>query len=142
MSRTENWWTVREKVEPREREEEYKARKQQTLKHVMTCARLIFCQTHATHTLSHNVMGAQIQATIFSPRWNSLKITVGCRLCAYPSILFSPDEDTLKITVGCLTSIFPSMHTKNCRHVGPHGPRGKRGLWARPPVLTPVLVQA
>ena len=30
-----------------------------------------------------------------------LKITVGCRLCAYPSIHFSLDEDTLKITVGC-----------------------------------------
>ena len=31
-----------------------------------------------------------------------LKITVGRRLCAYPSIHFSLDEDTLKITVGCL----------------------------------------
>ena len=31
-----------------------------------------------------------------------LKITVGCRLCTYPSIHFSLDEDTLKITVGCL----------------------------------------
>ena len=31
-----------------------------------------------------------------------LKITVGCRLCTYPSIHFSLDEDTLKIPVGCL----------------------------------------
>ena len=30
-----------------------------------------------------------------------LKITVGCGLCAYPSIHLSLDEDTLKITVGC-----------------------------------------
>ena len=36
------------------------------------------------------------------------KITVGCRLCAYPSLTStypsihpSPDEDTLKFTVGC-----------------------------------------
>ena len=34
MSRTENKWTVREKVEAREGEEEDKAKKQQTLKHV------------------------------------------------------------------------------------------------------------
>ena len=39
-----------------------------------------------------------------------LKITVGCRLCAYPSILLSSDEDTLKITVGCLPSTYPSIH--------------------------------
>ena len=31
-----------------------------------------------------------------------LKITVGCRLCTYPSFHCSLDEDTLKITVGCL----------------------------------------
>ena len=40
----------------------------------------------------------------------TLKITVGCRLCAYPSILLSPDEDALKITVGCMTSTYPSIH--------------------------------
>ena len=33
-----------------------------------------------------------------------LKITVGCRLFAYPSIHLSLEEDTLKITVGCPTS--------------------------------------
>ena len=38
MSRTENKQTMREKVEVREREEEDKAKKQQTLKYVMTCA--------------------------------------------------------------------------------------------------------
>ena len=34
-----------------------------------------------------------------------LKITVGCRLCAYPSIHLSLDEDTLKFTVGCLVCV-------------------------------------
>ena len=40
---------------------------------------------------------------------DTLKITVGCRLCAYPSILLSPDEDTLKITVGCRLCAYPSI---------------------------------
>ena len=109
-----------------------------------------------------------------------LQITVGCRLCTYPSIHLSPDEDTLKftvscrlcaypsihfclkITVGCLTSAYPSIHTKTLR-ITVHCPpctypsiRNKnlhtcwtpwstqetRGLWARPPVLTPVPSQA
>ena len=38
-----------------------------------------------------------------------LKITVGCRLCAHPSIHFSRDEDTLKITVGCRLCAYPSI---------------------------------
>ena len=46
----------------------------------------------------------------------TLKITVGCRLCAYPSIHFSLDEDTLKITVGCLTSGYPSIHKNSQDH--------------------------
>ena len=74
--------------------------------------------------------GAHIQAFTFSPRWNSLKITVGCRLCTYPSILLSPDEDTLKITVGCPSCTYPSIRTKTCRHVGLHGPRGKHATRA------------
>ena len=89
-----------------------------------------------------------------------LKITVGCRLCAYPSIHFSLDEDTLKITVGCLTSAYPSIHIKTlkitvdclCKYISKHShknlqtcwtpwsTRETRGLWARPPVLTPVPV--
>ena len=59
-----------------------------------------------------------------------LKITVGRRLCAYPSIHFSLDEDTLKITVGCLTSAYPSVHKKNSQdhgrlpavHISKHSP--------------------
>ena len=31
----------------------------------------------------------------------------------------------LKITVGCQLCAYPSIHTKTCRHVGLHGPRGK-----------------
>ena len=42
-----------------------------------------------------------------------LKITVGCRLCTYPSIHPSPGAGTLKITVGCLTSTNPSIRNKN-----------------------------
>ena len=62
MNRTENRKTVREKVDAqeREREEEDKARKQQTLKHVMTCARVILSDTRCD-TLSHKVMCAQRQ---------------------------------------------------------------------------------
>ena len=110
-----------------------------------------------------------------------LKITVGCRLCAYPSIHLSPDEDTLKFTVGCRLCAYPSVHTKTLRitvgcppctypsiHVEtlritvgclwstypsirnknlhtcwtPWSTQETRGLWARPPVLTPVPSQA
>ena len=93
---------------------------------------------------------------------DTLKITVGCRLCAYPSIHFSLDEDTLKITVGCLTSTYPSIHVETLRiTVGclwstyssirnknlhtcwtPWCTHETRGLWARPPVLSPVPSQA
>ena len=68
-----------------------------------------------------------------------LKITVCCRLCAYPSI----HVETLKITVGCLTSTYPSIRNKNL-HTSwtPCSTQETRGLWARPPVLTPVPVQA
>ena len=67
-----------------------------------------------------------------------LKITVGCRLCAYTSIHLSPDEDTLKITVGCPPCTCPSIRNKNLQTCWT--------LWstqetrARPPVLTPVPV--
>ena len=95
-----------------------------------------------------------------------LKITVGCRLCAYPSIHFSLDEGTLKITVGCLISAYPSIQLSPCAGtlkitVGcpsctcpsvrnknlhtcwtPWSTQETRGLWARPPVLTLVPVQA
>ena len=95
-----------------------------------------------------------------------LKITVGCRLCTHPTILLSPDEDTLKITVGCLTSTYPSIHLlttlklsqdhgrlsivriskhsyKNLQTCWtPWSTWETRGLWARPPVLTPVPVPA
>ena len=58
----------------------------------------------------------------------TLKITVGCPLCTYPSI----HVETLRITVGCLWSTYPSIRNKNLH---------KCGLWgARPPVLTPVPV--
>ena len=57
----------------------------------------------------------------------TLKITVGCPLCTYPSI----HVETLRITVGCLWSTYPSIRNKNLHTCG---------LWARPPVLTPVPV--
>ena len=63
------------------------------------------------------------------------KIMVGCRLRAYPSILLSFDVETLKITVGCPSSTYPSIRTKTC---GKHVSCGH----ARPPMLTPLLVQA
>ena len=96
-----------------------------------------------------------------------LKITVGCLTSTYPSIHFSLDEDTLKIMVGCLTSAYPSVHKKLfrvgcplCTYPSIHvetlritvgclwstypSIRNKNlhtcGLWARPPVLTPVPV--
>ena len=47
---------------------------------------------------------------------DTLKITVGCRLCAYPSIHFSLDEDTLEITVGCLVNTYPSIHKNSQDH--------------------------
>ena len=57
----------------------------------------------------------------------TLKITVGCPLCTYPSI----HVETLRITVGCLWSTYPSIRNKNLHTCG---------LWARPPVLSPVPV--
>ena len=81
---------------------------------------------------------------------DTLKITVGCPLCTFPSIHFSLDEDTLKITVGCLTSAHPSVHEKTlkitvgCPLCTYPSSRNKNlhtcGLWARPPVLSPVPV--
>ena len=72
-----------------------------------------------------------------------LKITVSCQLCACPSIHLSLEEDTLKITVGCLTSTYRSIRNKNLHTCcTPWSTQETRGLWARPPVLTPVPVQA
>ena len=49
----------------------------------------------------------------------------------------------LKITVGCLTSTYPSIRNKNLHTCWtPWSKRETCGLWARPPVLTPVPVQA
>ena len=68
-----------------------------------------------------------------------LKITVGCLTSTYPSI----HVETLKITVGCLTSTYPSIRNKNLHTCWtPSSTQETRGLWARPPVLTPVPVHA
>ena len=49
----------------------------------------------------------------------------------------------LKITVGCLSSTYPSIRNKNLLTCWtPWSTLETRGLWARPPVLTPVPVQA
>ena len=73
----------------------------------------------------------------------TLKITVGCPPCTYPSIHPSPGAGTLKITVGCLTSTYPSIRNKNLQTCWtPCSTQETRGLWARPPVLTPVPSQA
>ena len=71
----------------------------------------------------------------------TLKITVGCRLCAYPNIHPSPGTGTLKITVVSLASTNPSIRNKNLQACWtPWSTQETRGLWARPPVLTPVPV--
>ena len=73
----------------------------------------------------------------------TLKITVGCPPCTYPSIHPSPGAGTLKITVGCLTSTYPSIRNKKLQTCWtPCSTQETRGLWARPPVLTPVPSQA
>ena len=64
---------------------------------------------------------------------DTFKITVGCLWSTYPSIHFSLDEDTLEITVGCPPCTYPSIRNKNLHTCG---------LWARPPVLSPVPVPA
>ena len=72
-----------------------------------------------------------------------LKITVACPPCTYPSIHPSPGAGTLKITVGCLTSTYPSIRNKNLQTCWtPWSTQETRGLWALPPVLSPVPVQA
>ena len=69
----------------------------------------------------------------------TLKITVGCPLCTYPSI----HVETLRITVGCLWSTYPSIRNKNLHTCWtPWSTHETRGLWARPPVLSPVPSQA
>ena len=98
---------------------------------------------------------------IFEHSLFRLKITVGCRLCAYPSIhllttlnlsrsrsvarrahiqafTFSSQDH------GRLSNVYISKHS--CKNVQtcwtPWSTQETRGLWARPPVLTPVPVQA
>ena len=69
----------------------------------------------------------------------TLRITVGCPPCTYPSI----HVETLRITVGCLWSTYPSIRNKNLHTCWtPWSTQETRGLWARPPVLTPVPSQA
>ena len=64
-------------------------------------------------------------------------------VCIYPSIHFSLDEDTLEITVGCPLCTFPSIRNKNLHTCWtPWSTQETRGLWARPPVLSPVPSQA
>ena len=71
----------------------------------------------------------------------TLRITTGCLWSTYPSIHPSLDEDTLKITVGCPTSTYPSVRNKKLHSCWtPWSTRETRGLCARPPVLTPVPV--
>ena len=57
-----------------------------------------------------------------------LKITVGCRLCAYPSIRLSLDGDTLKIT-GRLSTVHVCKHSlfSRRRHSQDHGRLS--GVW-------------
>ena len=98
----------------------------------------------------------------FSLDEDTLKITVGCRLCEIPSIRNKNSEDhgrlpdkhiskhspspgagTLKITVGCPLCTNPSIRNKNLHTCWtPWSKRETRGLWARPPVLSPVPSQA
>ena len=56
------------------------------------------------------VGGVHIQAFTFFAWESTLKITVGCPRCAYPSIHFFAWENTLKITVGCPRCAYPSIH--------------------------------
>ena len=79
----------------------------------------------------------------FSLDEDTLKITVGCLTSAYPSIHLSPCAGTLKITVGCPLCTYPSVRNKNLHSCWtPWAKRETRGLWARPPVLSPVPSQA
>ena len=58
---------------------------------------------------------------------------------AYPSIR----KKTLKITVGCPLCTYPSVRNKNLHSCWtPWSTQETRGLWARPPVLSPVPSQA
>ena len=50
---------VRENVDARETEEEDKTKKQQTLRHVMTCGWNMFYADTSCDTVSHNVMCAR-----------------------------------------------------------------------------------
>ena len=55
----------------------------------------------------------------------------------------SPGAGTLKITVGCPLCTNPSIRNKNLHTCWtPWSKRETRGLWARPPVLSPVPSQA
>ena len=86
-----------------------------------------------------------------------LKITVGCRLCAYPSIHVETQDhgrlhDKPHIQAFTFSSQdhgrLPDKHISKHSHENLHArwtpwsTRETRGLWARPPVLKTVPVQA
>ena len=71
-----------------------------------------------------DVGGAHIQAFTFSSQDHG---RLSDMTSTYPSI----HVETLRITVGCLWCTYPSVRNKNLHTCG---------LWARPPVLTPVPV--
>ena len=68
----------------------------QTSRETVECYRRYSCYSYKIKN------GIMFEVHICKHSLFRLKITVGCRLCTYPSIHFSLDEDTLKITVGCL----------------------------------------
>ena len=102
----------------------------------------------SVHISKHSLFRLKITVGCLASAYPSihvetLKITVGCPRSTYPSIHPSPGAGTLKITVGCLTSAYPSIRNKNLHTCWtPWSTQETRGLWARPPVQTPVPVQA
>ena len=86
----------------------------------------------------HYVRGAHIQAFTFSSQDHGRLSTV--RISEHSP---SPGAGTLKITVGCPLCTNPSIRNKNLHTCWtPWSKREKRGLWARPPLLSPVPSQA
>ena len=53
----------------------------------------------------------------------------------------SPDHGQVIVQIILHSAMQPFTHTKPCESVSQHG-HANRGLWARPPVLSPVPVQA
>ena len=100
----------------------------------------------SVHISEHSFLRLKITVGCLTSTYPSihvetLKIRVGCPPCTYPSIHPSPGVGTLKITVGCLTNTHPSIRKKNLQTCWtPWSTQETRGLWARPPVLSPVRV--